>query len=510
MAGFQYYLLCFLLCLLSTLLLKYVFGKRNKSGTHLILPPIPPALPLIGHLHLLGPHFHISLQSLSAKYGPLFRLHLGASRWIVVSSPAMATEIFKIQDLAFADHAKLGSSAEETPYKKYGLFSTPYGDYFRFVRKVLMTELLSPRQIERSRAVREEELIRFLHSLVECAEKKELVDVGAELMKLTSNALSRLVVSARCSDKGDEAEGIRELVKETFEVGSRMILGDVFGPLGKLVSLLYTKQNRNLHLNFDAFLERMLKDHEDQNRKIQHEDLTDMLLKLHKDDKADVEMTRSHLKALMVDLFIGGFGTTSETILWTIAELINHPNAFNKLRQEIKSVVGSSRLVEESDVTGLPYLQAVVKEGLRLYPPLPVTTRSARQDCKIQGFDIPKASMMSINLYAIMRDPESWLNPNEFWPERFLVSTKLEEEAVGENLNLLTFGAGRRACPGAKLALTILYRTVAAMVQCFDWKVGGDGEAKVNMESEKGSFLHMAHPLICLPVVHFNPFASSI
>ncbi|KAB1207366.1 hypothetical protein CJ030_MR7G017451 [Morella rubra] len=182
--------------------------------------------------------------------------------------------------------------------------------------------------------------------------------------------------------------------------------------------------------------------------------------------------------ARLTDLFIGGFGTTPETIVWTIAELINHPNAFNKLRQEIKSVVGSSRLVEESDVAGLPYLQAVVKEGLRLYPPLPVITRSARQDCKIEGFDIPKASMMSINLYAIMRDPDSWLNPNEFWPERFLVSTESEEETVGETLNLLTFGAGRRACPGAKLALTMLHRTVAAMVQCFDWKVGGDGEAK--------------------------------
>ena len=127
------------------------------------------------------------------------------------------------------------------------------------------------------------------------------------------------------------------------------------------------------------------------------------------------------------DLFVGSTGTSSEVILWTVTELINHPFVFNKVRKEINSVVGSARLVEESDVENLPNLQAVLKETLRLYPPLPVTTRKCRQSCEIGGFEIPQETKVLINLYAIMRDPDLWNNPNEFQPERFLVSSEKQE-----------------------------------------------------------------------------------
>jgi cytochrome P450 len=136
---------------------------------------------------------------------------------------------------------------------------------------------------------------------------------------------------------------------------------------------------------------------------------------------------------------VGGTGTLAEAIIWVMAELINHPNVFQKLREEIRSVVGSTRLVEESDVASLPYLQAVVKETLRLYPPLPVTTRECRQSCQIGGFDIPKKTAVAINLYAIMRDPELWDNPNEFLPERFLISDtqhkNMEHHGVGNKIH---------------------------------------------------------------------------
>ena len=83
-------------------------------------------------------------------------------------------------------------------------------------------------------------------------------------------------------------------------------------------------------------------------------------------------------------MFLAGTSTTTEAMLWTIAELINHPNVFSKIREEIKCVVGSTRLVEEFDVPSLPYLQAVVKESLRLHPPLPVIVKECREDCKIK------------------------------------------------------------------------------------------------------------------------------
>ncbi|CAL2228887.1 unnamed protein product [Prunus armeniaca] len=81
---------------------------------------------------------------------------------------------------------------------------------------------------------------------------------------------------------------------------------------------------------------------------------------------------------------------------WAVAELINHPGIFNKLRVEIKSVVGSG-LVEESDVGNLPYLQAVIKETLRLHPPAPLSTRESHQACTIKEFDIPEKTAVAIN-----------------------------------------------------------------------------------------------------------------
>lgn len=150
-------------------------------------------------------------------------------------------------------------------------------------------------------------------------------------------------------------------------------------------------------------------------------------------------------------LFAGGTGTAAEAMQWTIAELINHPKVFNKVREEIKSVAGA-RLVEESDIRSLPYLRAVVKETLRLYPPGPIAPRECCQSCKIRGFDVSQKTMVIVNLYAIMRDPALWDNPNEFRPERFLVSSKEQDnldfnqnETEEQNFSFIPFGGGRKS-----------------------------------------------------------------
>ncbi|KAK2637063.1 hypothetical protein Ddye_031855 [Dipteronia dyeriana] len=187
---------------------------------------------------------------------------------------------------------------------------------------------------------------------------------------------------------------------------------------------------------------------------------------------------------------------------WTIAELLNHPDAFKKVRQEIESVVGRNRLVEETDIPSLPYLQAVVKEALRLYPPGPVTTRECRQNCRIKGFDIPEKTAVAINLYAIMRDPDAWENPDEFRPERFLIPSRDHQEQ--KLFNFVPFGGGRRGCPGSMLAFAVMNTVIAAMVQCFDWYVNG----KIDMQPGSGMSMSMVQPLLCKPVVHFNPFAA--
>lgn len=191
-----------------------------------------------------------------------------------------------------------------------------------------------------------------------------------------------------------------------------------------------------------------------------------------------------------------------------MAVLINHPRVFKKLREEIQSTVGGSRLISESDIPNLPYLQAVVKEALRLHTPVPLLFRECTKDCTIDSYEVKAGTKVFMNTYAIMRDPGTWGDPDEFVPERFLANT----EGAGGQLNwmrdydlgYLPFGGGRRACLGASHATTVVQATVGALTQCFDWKVKG-GE-KVDIDVTSGFSGAMARPLVCYPIAHFDPF----
>lgn len=204
----------------------------------------------------------------------------------------------------------------------------------------------------------------------------------------------------------------------------------------------------------------------------------------------------------------GGTGTVAVGIEWAMAELINHPSIMEKARKEIDSVVGKERIVEESDIGRLHYLQAIVKETLRLHPPGPLIFRESTEQCSIGGYDIPEKTRVMINVWSIGRDPKYWENPLEFRPERFL----MKENALdvrGQHYKLLPFGSGRRGCPGASLALNIFHTTLAALIQCFEFECKNvNNGTKLDMEEGHSIDLQRAHPLICVPKQRLTPFPS--
>ena len=193
---------------------------------------------------------------------------------------------------------------------------------------------------------------------------------------------------------------------------------------------------------------------------------------------------------------------------WALAELINNPNILERAREEIDSVVGQSRLVQESDLANLPHVQAILKETLRLHPTGPVILRESSESCTINGYEnIPARTRLSVNVWAINRDPNYWENPPEFQPERFLCAGedgRSQLDVRGQHFHFLPFGSGRRGCPGTTLALQMVQTGLAAMIQCFDWKVNGT----VDMQEGTGITLPRAHPLICVPVARLSPFPS--
>nr|QHT64453.1 cytochrome P450 712K3 [Tripterygium wilfordii] len=505
----QYYVFLFLLCLSSTLLLQFFFKKSKPAGaTHLRPLPSPPALPLVGHIHLLTKYVHICFQKLALKYGPLLFLRFGSFKFLLISSASVVTEVFKSNDVAFASKP-MSVFEDRLIFANIGFIFSPYGEYWRYMKKMTVTELLGSKQLQRSHNVRREELHRYLKKVLEKAQESEVFSLGTELMKLTNNTICRMALSTRCSEEDNEAEKIKELVDGSLELGMKLAMVNMAGPLKKLGVWMYGKEDREINRKCDELLERIWKEHEERAKRDggvdrEDKDLMDILLEAYHDEKAEFKINKNQIKAFILDLFLAGTSTSTDAMEWAMANLINHPEVMKKAREEIDSVVGNRRLVEETDLPNLPYLQAVVKETLRLYPPGPLLPRRTHEACELRGFDIPRDIMVVFNFYAIMRDPEAWENPNEFIPERFLSSNK---EKAHQNFNFVAFGAGRRMCPGATLALTLMNTTVASMVQCFDWKVGKDGD-RVNMEPEAGLHLKLAEPLQCRPILRFHLFSS--
>ncbi|KAM3324156.1 cytochrome 93A2 [Capsicum chacoense] len=521
MVDLQGYLMLFLIWLFSGLFLKYVVF-RKRTTCH--LPPSPFGLPIIGHLHLLYPIPHQALHRLSNRYGPLININLGSVPCLVVSSPEMAKQVLKTHETSFLNRPQT-AVVDYLTYGSQDFSFAPYGLYWKFMKKICMSELLGARTLDMLLPVRRDEIKCFIELLLQKAESGEAVDIEAELLRVSNNVISRMIMSERCSEDKHEAGNIRKLVQEIAELAGKFNLSDYIWFCKNLDLLGFGKRAKDVRKSFDKMMERIINEHEEARRKRNRQskdegetvairDLLDILLDISEDECSEMRLTREKIKAFILDIFAAGTDTAAITVEWALAELINHPNIMQKAVHEIDLVIGKNRIVEESDILNLPYLQAIVKETLRLHPTGPMILRESTEDCCIEGYHIPKNTRLLVNTWAINRDPEYWKNPLEFIPERFLTedegSPKCQLDVRGQHYHFLPFGTGRRGCPGTSLALQIVQIILASMMQCFEWKVSGGLIDKVDMEEAPGITLSRANPLVCIPVAKLNPFTSKI
>ncbi|KAK9125442.1 hypothetical protein Scep_014288 [Stephania cephalantha] len=478
------------ICLIYSFLIVSLLKKKAKLRPDIKHPPSPPAVPFIGHLHHLSPVIHKSFHRLAQQFGPLIRLRIGASSCVVASSAVVAKEIMKTHESLFTSRPKFGTPNYDI-YDGYSFITVEYGHYWRFMKKLCMTQLLSSLQLDRFIHVRREETRKLLKSLVKSSKEGVAVDLGAELMRMLNNVICRMVMRARCSDSNNEAEECRKFGHGGFRT---------CWEIKKIVKLMK---------RFDKLVEEVMEEHEKKMKDGVRDakDMMDVLLDIHHDQNSETK----GIKNFIFEMFIAGTETSSTALQWAIAELINNPIVLRKLREEIKSSVGTSRIVQESDVPNLPYLQAIVKETLRLHTPAPLILRRCSEDCKINGFDVPKDTRVLINAYSVMRDPLHWKEPDMFTPERF---QRDAEENIGQHqmdmkglhLHYIPFGSGKRGCPGASLALTAIHGTLATLAQCFDFQVDNEGiDRTIDMEEGTRFTAAMKKPLICYPILRFRP-----
>ena len=268
--------------------------KKTESSQKTL--PGPWKLPIIGNIHnLLTSTPHTKLKDLAKIYGPLMHLQLGEVFTIIVSSPEYAKEIMKTHDLIFASRPKVLAS-DILCYKSTDIVFSPYGNYWRQLRKICTMELFTLKRVNSFRPIREEELTDLCKMID--SHQGSPFNLTEAVLSSIYNIISRAAFGMKCKDQ----EEFISVVKEGALAVAGLNIGDLF-PSSKclqLVTGLKPKLER-LHGQIDRILEDIINEHQQTNPKAT-EGLVDVLLKFQDGNERnhDICLTIDNIKAIIL------------------------------------------------------------------------------------------------------------------------------------------------------------------------------------------------------------------
>ncbi|MFS7985514.1 putative premnaspirodiene oxygenase [Helianthus anomalus] len=514
-------------------------SRTNRSTPN--LPPGPRKLPFIGNiLDAAGPLPHHTLGKLAKKYGPLMHLQLGENSTIVASSAKTAKEVMKTHDLNFAYRPFL-LAAHILAYKSTNIMFSPYGDYWRQLRRICNTELLSSKHVQSLRPIREQEVSNLIHTISK--QSGSVIDLSELIYALTYGITTRSVFGKKVKHQ----EALISLVGESIASAGGFTLTDLY-PSSKVISFLsgFRPKLEKMHLRLDKMLNDIIEEHktnEDGQGNANHL-LVDALLKLQECGNLEVPLTIDNIKAIILvgkflflfevsvsvclgyllsqtgqvklkccplrkwverDVIGAGSDTSSTVIEWAMSELLRNPSIMEKAQTEVRRVFSTKSTVDETDIQSLDFLKMVIKETLRLHPPAPLMLpMENREKCEINGYEIPVKTKVVVNVWAIGRDPKYWKEPETFNPERFVNSSV---DYRGLDFEYIPFGAGRRICPGISFGLANLELPLASLLYHFDWKLANESmkSQDLDMTESFGATVKRKSVLKLVPTVVHPP-----
>ncbi|KAE8679037.1 Cytochrome P450 71D10 [Hibiscus syriacus] len=357
------------------------------------LPPGPRKLPITGNLHQLvkfGSLPHQILRDLANQHGPLMHLQLGEVPTIVVSSAEIAKEVMITHDLIFADRPYLAAPDIMT-YGSRDIALAPYGNYWRRARKICTVELLTAKRVQSFESIRQEEVSALVKSMLQT----------------------------------------KALVEEITKLGSGFRLADMYPSFSVLELITGLRQKAEvLFQKSDGIIESIITEHRTRLESGRtgageaKEDLVTILLMIQQQDDLEFPLTDKEIKAIIFDMFSAGGETSSTTVDWAMSEMMRNPRVLKEAQNEVRRICHGRGDVDEASLKELKYLTLIIKETLRLHPPVPLLLpRESRGNCEINGYQIPFKTKVIINAWAIGRDPKYWNEPEKFYPERFLNSS---------------------------------------------------------------------------------------
>ncbi|KAL1559243.1 6,7,8-trihydroxycoumarin synthase-like [Salvia divinorum] len=487
------------LCIVLPIILLYLLLHRTRKPTRSRAPPGPRRLPLIGNLHqfLAAGNLPPYLWKLSKKHGPIIHLKLGSLPVVVVSSPKLAEQVLKTQDLSFCSRPKfLGQ--QKLSYSSMDIAFSPYGDYWREMRKITSVHLLSLKKIHTFRCIRDEEVSRMIAKISSICdgEREGMVNLSEMALSLGSSLICRIAFGRGPEYEESKQRRFGEILREAQAVMASLSVSDFFPSLSWVDRLNgYGDWVETTYKNLDEFYQELIDEHLDPNRKKEN-DMVDVLLQLKEEKSLTFDFDCKNVKALLMNIFIGATDTSAATTVWVMTALMKAPKIMKKLQEEIRTLEAKKGIVDEDDLPQLSYLKAVINETFRLYPPIPILMpRQAMQRCTLHGYQIEPKTVVYVNAWAVARDPNYWQHPDEFQPERFLNTTNIDPK--GQDFGFLPFGAGRRMCPGSPMGLINVEVAVANLLYSFDWVLPTGSE--LDEESHPGITVHKKKPLLLVP-----------
>ncbi|XVF74131.1 hypothetical protein PTKIN_Ptkin13bG0035500 [Pterospermum kingtungense] len=498
---------------LATMLLLffYLLGwSRVTSKSKRMARQAAGAWPIIGHLRLLGGRQlpHKTLGALAEKYGPVYSIWIGIHPGLVVSNWEIAKEIFTNHDVAVTNRP--GTIAAEHLGFNYAMAGVaPYGSFWREMRKIINIALLSNRRLEILKHVRASEVEVSVKELNKIWSERNnglgqahvFVEMKQWFGDLTLNVIVRMVVGKRyfgAAAKGDDKEARRcqKAMREWFQLLGVFALKDAAPFLGFLDLGGHEKAMKETAKELDGIASEWLEEHKQKRASVEAKELDfmDVLISLLEGTNLAAEFDADTInKANCLSMITGGSDTPKVTLTWALSFLLSNLHWLRKVQEELDIHVGKERLVNESDLSNLECLQAVVKETLRLHPPVLLYPRSCSDDIVVHGYHVPRGSWIFLNLWKIQTDPRVWSDPLEFKPERFLTTHKDVDVGGDQYFELIPFGFGRRVCPVMSFGLQVVHLTLASLLQAFDISIPSN--AIFDMTEEAGLSNMKASPL---------------
>ncbi|KAL3529654.1 hypothetical protein ACH5RR_008976 [Cinchona calisaya] len=470
--------------------------------------PGPSGLPLLGLVFAFtGNLTHRVLEKVSKTFRAeiLMAFSVGFTRFIISSNPETAKEI--LNSSAFADRPVKESAYELLFHRAMGF--APFGEYWRNLRRISASHLFSPKSISCSGIFRRDVGVKMLQEIKGLMERNGDVEVKKVLHFGSLNNVM-MCVFGKCYDftgkNGRDGFELEGLVSEGYELLGIFNWTDHFPVLGWLDMQGVRKRCRELVARVNVFVGKIIEEH--RMKKMSENnvgdddegsgDFVDVLLGLEKDNNN--RLSDSDMIAVLWEMIFRGTDTVAILLEWILARMVLHPDIQSKAQSEIDTVVGKSILVTDSDLPNLPYLQAIVKETLRIHPPGPLLSwaRLAIHDTKVGSHFIPAGTTAMVNMFAITHDEKIWPDPEQFMPERFLN----EDVAIlGSDLRLAPFGSGRRVCPGKAMGLATVQLWLALLLQNFNWIASDKG---VDLSECLKLSMEMKNPLVCKAIARLS------